>query len=198
MSCSASTVSSVLVTAGSTSDPSVSFVNCQSHTRQLGYYQYELNNATLDFKMCYITFQKIVWHERRDAYRMQSAKMKNHSVYTAKYNAKNLLLIRVCISYSVASHFHTHSAQLVAAVIWTHVKIFLAFYAKPQYYKLDPVRTASFLMRGGRAGESLSILHQYIRRLMALAHLTLHQKAREVIACDYFIDATPWVMPNSH
>ena len=39
------------------------------------------------------------------------------------------------------------------------------------------------------AGESLSALHQDIKRLMALAHPTLQQEAREAIACDYFIDA---------
>ena len=40
-----------------------------------------------------------------------------------------------------------------------------------------------------RAGESLSALHQDIRRLMALAHPKLQEEAREAIACDYFVDA---------
>ena len=44
-------------------------------------------------------------------------------------------------------------------------------------------------IRRRRAGESLSALHQDIRRLMALAHPTLQQEAREAIACDYFVDA---------
>ena len=44
-------------------------------------------------------------------------------------------------------------------------------------------------LRRRRAGESLSALHQDIRRLMALAHPKLQQEAREAIACDYFIDA---------
>ena len=44
-------------------------------------------------------------------------------------------------------------------------------------------------LRRRRAGESLSKVHQDIRRLMALAHPTLPQEARETIACDYFIDA---------
>lgn len=44
-------------------------------------------------------------------------------------------------------------------------------------------------LRRRRAGESLSALHHDIRRLMALAHPTLQQEAREAIACDYFIDA---------
>jgi len=44
-------------------------------------------------------------------------------------------------------------------------------------------------LRRRRVGESLSVLHQDIRRLMALAHPTLQQEAREAIACDYFIDA---------
>ena len=44
-------------------------------------------------------------------------------------------------------------------------------------------------LRRRRAGETLSALHQDIRRLMALAHPTLQQEAREAIACDYFIDA---------
>ena len=44
-------------------------------------------------------------------------------------------------------------------------------------------------LRRRRAGESLSALHQDVRRLMALAHPTLQQEAREPIACDYFIDA---------
>ena len=37
----------------------------------------------------------------------------------------------------------------------------------------------------GRPGESLSWLHQDIRRLMALAHPMLQNDARETIACDY-------------
>ena len=44
-------------------------------------------------------------------------------------------------------------------------------------------------LRRRRAGESLSTLHEDIRRLMALAHPTLQQEAREAIACDNFIDA---------
>jgi predicted aspartyl protease len=44
-------------------------------------------------------------------------------------------------------------------------------------------------LRRRRQGESLSALHQDIRRLMALAHPTLSQEARETIACDYYIDA---------
>jgi hypothetical protein len=44
-------------------------------------------------------------------------------------------------------------------------------------------------LRRRRQGESLSALHQDIRRLMALAHPTLLQEARETIACDYYVDA---------
>ena len=44
-------------------------------------------------------------------------------------------------------------------------------------------------LRHRRHGESLSVLHQDIRRLIALAHPTLPQEAREAIACDCFIDA---------
>ena len=44
-------------------------------------------------------------------------------------------------------------------------------------------------LRRRRAGESLSTLYQDIRRLMALAHPTLQQEAREAIARDYFTDA---------
>ena len=44
-------------------------------------------------------------------------------------------------------------------------------------------------LRRRRHGESLSALHQDIRRLMALAHPTLSQEARETIACDYYVDA---------
>ena len=44
-------------------------------------------------------------------------------------------------------------------------------------------------LRRRRDGESLSALHQDIKRLMALAHPKLQQEAREAIACDYFIDA---------
>ena len=43
-------------------------------------------------------------------------------------------------------------------------------------------------LRRWRDGESLSVLHQDIRRLMALAHPSLPQEARESIACDYYID----------
>jgi len=52
----------------------------------------------------------------------------------------------------------------------------------------DKYRSELRLRRRG-AGESLSTLHQDIRRLMALAHPTLQQEAREAIACDYLIDA---------
>jgi len=44
-------------------------------------------------------------------------------------------------------------------------------------------------LRRRRPGETLSALHQDIRKLMALAHLTLPQESRESIACDYYIDA---------
>ena len=44
-------------------------------------------------------------------------------------------------------------------------------------------------IRRRRPGKSLATLHQDIRRLMALAHLTLSSEGRENIACDYFIDA---------
>jgi len=44
-------------------------------------------------------------------------------------------------------------------------------------------------LRRRGAGESLSALHQNIRRLMPLAHPTLQQEAHQAIACDYFIDA---------
>jgi predicted aspartyl protease len=44
-------------------------------------------------------------------------------------------------------------------------------------------------LRRRRPGETLSALHQDIHRLMALAHPTLSQDARETIACDYYIDA---------
>ena len=44
-------------------------------------------------------------------------------------------------------------------------------------------------LRRRQAGESLSALHQDIRRLMALAHPSLGEEARESIACDYFVDA---------
>ena len=44
-------------------------------------------------------------------------------------------------------------------------------------------------LRRRRSGETLSALHQDVRRLMALAHPTLPQDARESIACDYYIDA---------
>jgi hypothetical protein len=44
-------------------------------------------------------------------------------------------------------------------------------------------------LRRRRPGETLSTLHQDIHRLMALAHPTLSQDARETIACDYYIEA---------
>ena len=44
-------------------------------------------------------------------------------------------------------------------------------------------------LRRRRSGETLSALHQDVRRLMALAHPTLPHDARESIACDYYIDA---------
>jgi len=44
-------------------------------------------------------------------------------------------------------------------------------------------------IRRRRPGESLSSLHQDVRRLMALAHPSLPQEARETIACDHYIDA---------
>jgi len=43
-------------------------------------------------------------------------------------------------------------------------------------------------LRRRRAGESLTVLRQDIRRLMALAHPSLPQDARESIACDCYID----------
>ena len=43
--------------------------------------------------------------------------------------------------------------------------------------------------RHRKPGETFSALHQDIRKLMALAHRTLPQEARESIACDYYIDA---------
>ena len=44
-------------------------------------------------------------------------------------------------------------------------------------------------LRRRKNGESLSVLHCDIRRLMALAHPDLPQVHRENIACDYFIDS---------
>ena len=44
-------------------------------------------------------------------------------------------------------------------------------------------------LRRRHSGESLSSLHQDIRRLMALAHPMLEHDARKTIACDYYIDA---------
>jgi len=44
-------------------------------------------------------------------------------------------------------------------------------------------------LRRRRPGESLSVLHQDIRRLMALAYPTLQRDAREAIACVCFLDA---------
>jgi len=44
-------------------------------------------------------------------------------------------------------------------------------------------------LRRRKPGETLSALHQDIRKLMAMAHPTLPQEARESIACDYYIDA---------
>ena len=52
----------------------------------------------------------------------------------------------------------------------------------------DKYRMELRLRRRG-TGESLSALHQDIRRLMALAHPTLTEDARESIACDYYVDA---------
>ena len=44
-------------------------------------------------------------------------------------------------------------------------------------------------LRKRQSGESLSTLHQDIRRLMTLAHPRLPQDTRESIACDYYVDA---------
>src|SRR5208282_3574651 len=44
-------------------------------------------------------------------------------------------------------------------------------------------------LRRRKPNESLSALHQDIRRLMALAHPDVPASAREVIACDYYIDS---------
>ena len=44
-------------------------------------------------------------------------------------------------------------------------------------------------IRRRQPGETLSTLHQDIRRLMALAHPTLSREGCETFACDYFIDA---------
>jgi len=43
--------------------------------------------------------------------------------------------------------------------------------------------------RRRRPNKTLSDLHQYISRLMALAHPQLPSSSREAIACDYFIDS---------
>ena len=43
--------------------------------------------------------------------------------------------------------------------------------------------------RRRKAGESFRSLHSDIRRLVALAFPDLDHKARELMACDYFIDA---------
>jgi hypothetical protein len=44
-------------------------------------------------------------------------------------------------------------------------------------------------LRRRQPTETLSALHQDIKRLIALAHPALSQEAREAVACDYFIDA---------
>ena len=44
-------------------------------------------------------------------------------------------------------------------------------------------------LRRRRSGESLATLHQDIRRLNVLAHPTFPSEARDVMACDYFVDA---------
>jgi hypothetical protein len=44
-------------------------------------------------------------------------------------------------------------------------------------------------IRRRKSTETLSALHQDIRRLMALAHPDIPSSSREVIACDYFIDS---------
>jgi len=44
-------------------------------------------------------------------------------------------------------------------------------------------------LRRRRKDEILSDLHRDIRRLMALAHHSLTETAREEIACNYFVDA---------
>ena len=46
-----------------------------------------------------------------------------------------------------------------------------------------------FRLRRRKSGETLTELHRDIRRLMALAHLSLTETARKEIACDYFVDA---------
>jgi len=43
--------------------------------------------------------------------------------------------------------------------------------------------------RARKPGESLENLHQDIRRYMALVFCDVEQKAREILACDYFINA---------
>ena len=44
-------------------------------------------------------------------------------------------------------------------------------------------------LRRRRSQETLSTLHQDVRRLMALAYPNLEHSSRETLACDYFIDA---------
>ena len=44
-------------------------------------------------------------------------------------------------------------------------------------------------IRRRRSQETLSALHQDVRRLMALAYPNLEHSSRETLACDYFIDA---------
>ena len=43
------------------------------------------------------------------------------------------------------------------------------------------------------SGESLAALHQDIRRLTVLAHPTFPSEARDVMACDYFVDALDYL-----
>jgi len=43
-------------------------------------------------------------------------------------------------------------------------------------------------LRRRQPGETLSALHRDIRRLMALAHPSLPEEARDTIATDYYID----------
>ena len=44
-------------------------------------------------------------------------------------------------------------------------------------------------LRRRHSGESLAALHQDIQRLIVLAHPTFASEARDVMACDYFVDA---------
>jgi len=44
-------------------------------------------------------------------------------------------------------------------------------------------------LRRRRSQETLSALHQDVRRLMALAYPNLDHSSRETFACDYFVDA---------